>query len=185
MRHRVAALGKFLLSKKIFSFVIVVNFFSCTFYDNADVELPPEIQKRLNERVKRIDKEEFLDDTRFQIGKITILRQTVLDSVDFFAPLVNNLHFTTVHSTISDALNFKEGDIVTRSALYDAERYIRLLDPIKEATILETPNAETGKTDITVVTRDRLSAYVRAGGAGSGGYTSMGVQAGDTSLFGR
>jgi hypothetical protein len=120
-----------------------------------------------------------------EIGSITVLNTTVLEPDDFFAPLLNNLHFVTNKQTIADELNFKSGDKVHRWELYDASRYVRMLDPVKQAKVLEKYNPETGKTDITVVTRDKLSAYVRGGGSGSGGYSSFNLQAGETSLFGR
>ncbi|MBV6493644.1 MAG: hypothetical protein LDLANPLL_01667 [Turneriella sp.] len=125
------------------------------------------------------------DETLIEVGEITIFNQPVLRREDFFAPLVNFFHFVTQKTVIRDALNFKSGDKISRADLYNAERYVRMLDPIKEAVVLETPNKETGKSDITVVTRDRLSAYIRTGTSGSGGYTSMGLEAGETSLFGR
>lgn len=120
-----------------------------------------------------------------EIGVIQVLNQKVLPPSDFFAPLINNLHYVTTRDTIASELNFKSGRKIQRWELYDAERYVRMLDPIKQAKIVATPNKETRKTDITVLTQDRLSAYVRGGGAGSGGYSSFGIQAGETSLFGR
>jgi hypothetical protein len=124
-------------------------------------------------------------DEEIEIGAISVLNQKVVAPDDFFAPLINNLHYVTTRDTIAAELNFKSGSKIKRWELYDAERYIRMLDPIKQAKLVATPNPETGKTDITVITQDRLSAYVRGGGAGSGGYSSFAVQAGETSLFGR
>lgn len=121
----------------------------------------------------------------FEVGTITVFNEKVLPPEDFFAPLINNLHFVTTRDTIAAELNFRSGSRIKRWELYDAERYIRMLDPIKQARVIAVPNPETGKMDITVLTQDRLSAYIRGGGAGSGGYSTFGIQAGETSLFGR
>lgn len=156
---------------------------SCDDPQSVTTELPPEISKILETPSPKLSRTE-LDET-LTVGSITVLNQKVLPDSDFFAPLINNIHSVTKRDTIADELNFKSGSTIKRWELYDAERYIRLLDPVKQARIITKKNPETGKTDITVVTQDRLSAYVRGGGAGSGGYSSFGMQAGETSLFGR
>lgn len=159
-------------------------FAACNGNDDAVRDLPADVEA-IFEAPAGHDKKPAQLTEAISIGTITILNQTVLPEGDFFAPLVNNLHYTTTKTTIRDQLNFTEGSRVERWQLYDAERYIRMLDPVKQAKIIEKPNAETGKTDLTIVTRDRLSAYVRGGGSGTGGYTNFGIQAGETSLFGR
>jgi len=157
---------------------------ACNGSDDAVRELPAEVAAVFNSPAGHDQKPALLTEA-ITVGTITVLNQTVLPEDDFFAPLVNNLHHTTTKSTIRDQLNFAEGSKIERWQLYDAERYIRMLDPVKQAQIIEKKNPETGKTDLTVVTRDRLSAYVRGGGSGTGGYTNFGMQVGETSLFGR
>ncbi|MCX7632049.1 MAG: hypothetical protein N2Z22_01810 [Turneriella sp.] len=120
-----------------------------------------------------------------EIGEITVFNQKVLPEEDPLAWLVNNLHYTTTRETIAAELNFRSGSRIRRWELYDAERYIRMLDPIKQAKVVAVPNPQTGKIDILVLTEDRLSAYVRGGGAGSGGYASFGFEVGESSLLGR
>jgi len=156
---------------------------ACSQYGDSVDQLPEELSKAIEQPAKKLSRAEL--DEELEIGTISVLNEKVLPPADFFAPLINNLHYVTTRETIAAELNFKSGSKVRRWELYDAERYIRMLDPIKQAKIIATPNKETGKTDITVLTQDRLSAYVRGGGAGSGGYSSFGVQAGETSLFGR
>ena len=156
----------------------------CDRYDGAVTDLPPDIATAFNAPARLNTAPGLLSDV-LTVGTITVLNQTVLPANDFFAPLVNNLHYTTNKQMIRDQLNFGEGDTIERWQLYDAERYVRLLDPIKQAKIIATKNETTGKTDLTVVTHDRLSAYARGGGSGTGGYTNFGMQVGETSLFGR
>lgn len=156
---------------------------NCTKFDGHVDDLPVEIAEASAVEVPALtitQREEKLT-----IGTITVYNQTVLPDNDFFAPLVNSLHFVTQKHSIADELNFREGSTISRYELYDAERYIRLLDPVKQARVIPKYNQQTGKTDITVVTKDKLSAYVRGGGSGTGGYTTFGLQAGETSLFGR
>lgn len=119
------------------------------------------------------------------VGEIQILNLPALPKDYFFAPLVNFFHSVTRRDVITDELHFKTGDTIEGYEIYDAERYIRLLDPIKTARVVPTLNEETKKTDILVVTQDRLSAYVHGAVAGTGGYNAVGLEAGDTSLFGR
>ncbi len=157
---------------------------ACDRYDDAVAKLPDGIAATFNAPAGHDKKPGLLSEV-LTVGTITVLNQTVLPDEDFFAPLVNNLHFTTTKQTIRDQLNFAEGDKIERWQLYDAERYVRMLDPVKQAKIIEKKNEQTGKTDLTIVTRDRLSAYVRGGGSGTGGYTNFGMQVGETSLFGR
>lgn len=156
---------------------------NCTKFDGHVDDLPSEIAAAslVESPVLRAPER----DEKNTIGTISVYNQTVLPDNDFFAPLVNSLHFVTQKHTIADELNFKEGSTISRYELYDAERYIRLLDPVKQAKVIPKFNPQTGKTDITVVTKDKLSAYVRGGGSGTGGYTTFGLQAGETSLFGR
>lgn len=163
----------------------LAGIFHCAAYDEAIAELSAETVEKIRAADKAPEKNEAELQDRLEVGVITVLNQTVLPPDDFFAPLLNNVHFVTRRDTIADELNFKSGDKIFRWELYDAERYIRMLDPVKQARIIETPNPKTGKTDLTVITRDKLSAYARGGGSGSGGYSSFGIQVGETSLFGR
>lgn len=156
---------------------------ACSQYGDSVDQLPEELLRAVEPPGSKLSREQL--DEVLEIGTITILNEKVLPPDDFFAPLINNLHYVTTRETIASELNFRSGRKVRRWELYDAERYIRMLDPIKQAKLIATPNKETGKTDITVLTQDRLSAYVRGGGAGSGGYSSFSIQAGETSLFGR
>jgi len=156
---------------------------ACSQYGDSVDQLPEELSKAMAMPAKKMSRAEL--DEELEIGTIEVLNERVLPPNDFFAPLINNLHYVTTRETIAAELNFKSGSKIRRWELYDAERYIRMLDPIKQAKIIATPNQETGKTDITVLTQDRLSAYIRGGGAGSGGYSTFGIQAGETSLFGR
>lgn len=158
---------------------------ACARYDEHLGILPPEVIEQIKAFEKLPPKTAAEKEEIITIGTIRVLNLTVLHPDDFFAPLLNNLHFVTQKDTIVDELNFKSGDKIYRWELYDGERYIRMLDPIKQAKVLPTLNPETGKTDLTIVTQDKLSAYVRGGGAGTGGYSTFGIQAGETSLFGR
>lgn len=168
--------------------VAALFLFACAGFDGHVDTLPPEIEVALTQRAKETPEQREKinqDETEIVVGTITILNQTVLPASDFFAPLLNNVHFVTQKDVIYDELNFKEGDKIPRWKLYDAERYVRMLSPIKQAQIVETKNPKTGKSDLTVVTQDRLTAQVQSGASGSGGYSSFGLRVIETNLFGR
>jgi len=169
---------------RIYIAITALLFAACDESEKPVADFPADIAPLIEEGARKNRTLEE-DEKEIEVGTITVLNQTALPASDFFAPLVNFFHSVTRRDVIADELNFKTGDKIKRWELYDAERYIRLLDPVKQARIVEKPKAETGKTDLIVMTRDRLSAYVRGGGSGSGGYSSFGISAGDSSLFGR
>lgn len=163
-------------------------FIGCAKFDGHVEDLPPDVVEALDARSRETGAERERanrDSEEIVVGEIRILNQTVLPASDQLAPLLNNLHFVTQKDVIYDELDFKEGDKITRSRLYDAERYIRLLDPIKQARIVTKKNAESGKTDLTIVTQDNFSPQFRTGAEGTGGYSKFGAQIYDPSVFGR
>lgn len=170
------------------AWILAATVLQCAGFDGHAETLPPEVEAALALRAKETPAElekANADETEITVGTITILNQTVLPASDFFAPLLNNLHHVTEKDVIHHELDFKEGDKIPRYRLYDAERYVRLLDPIKQATIVTKKNAETGKTDVIVVTQDRYSPQFSTGASGSGGYSSFGVNVFEPSVMGR
>lgn len=166
----------------------IFAFIHCAKFDGHVEDLPPEVVEALEARARETGAERERanqDPEEIIVGEIRILNQTVLPASDKLAPLLNNLHFVTQKDVIYDELDFKEGDKIPRSKLYDAERYIRLLDPIKQARIVTKKNAETGKTDLTIVTQDNFSPQFRTGAEGTGGYSKFGAQIYDPSVMGR
>lgn len=162
--------------------------FHCSGFDGHVENLPADVEAALAVRAKETPEElekANADETEITVGKITVLNQTVLPASDFFAPLLNNVHHVTQKDVIASELDFKEGDKIPRYKLYDAERYVRLLDPIKQARIVTTKNPETGKTDVTVVTQDKYTPQFSTGASGSGGYSSFGVNVVEPSVMGR
>lgn len=161
---------------------------ACAHFDHHDDTLPSEIVEVLPQILSETATEREArnhDETQIIVGKILIINRTVLHDDDFFAPLLNNVHFVTQKDVIRDELFFNEGETIPRYRLYDAERYVRLLDPIKFARIIEHYNIETKKTDLTVITRDKYTPKFNSGANGSGGYTSFGLSVTEPSLFGR
>ncbi|MBL8033225.1 MAG: hypothetical protein JNJ69_05970, partial [Leptospiraceae bacterium] len=121
----------------------------CTKFDGHVDDLPPETERLLKIEESHSAKEliaESRDDQMVAIGKIFIFNRTVLPDSDFFAPLINNLHYVTQADVIRDELNVYEGQTVPAWRIYDAERYVRGLAPIKQATIVQVKNKESGKT---------------------------------------
>ena len=162
--------------------------FHCSGFDGHVENLPADVEAALAVRAKETPEQREKinqDETEIVVGSITIMNQTVLPASDFFAPLLNNIHFVTQKDVIYDELNFKEGDKIPRWKVYDAERYVRMLSPIKQAQIVEKKDPKTGKSDLVVITQDRLTAQVQSGASGSGGYSSFGLRALETNLFGR
>lgn len=160
----------------------------CSYYDGHVETLPQDVEAALAERAKETPEERERinsDPEEIVIGTITILPQTVLPASDFFSPLLNNVHYVTQPDVIYHELDFKEGDKIPRYKLYDAERYIRLLDPIKQARVVTKKNEQTGKTDVVVVTQDHYTPQLSFGAKGSGGYSSFGVNVFEPSMFGR
>ncbi|MFO1527885.1 MAG: hypothetical protein U1F16_18080 [Turneriella sp.] len=160
----------------------------CTKFDGHVDDLPPETERLLKIEESHSAKEliaESRDDQMVAIGKIFIFNRTVLPDSDFFAPLINNLHYVTQADVIRDELNVYEGQTVPAWRIYDAERYVRGLAPIKQATIVQVKNKESGKTDLHVVTSDKITAQINGAATGQGGYSSFGFQVTESSLFGR
>lgn len=160
----------------------------CTKFDGHVDVIPPDISAALTvlEKLTPHDRVALgISQETVNIGTIRILNQTVLPDSDFFAPLLNNLHFVTQKDVIFDELNLLEGDTVPLWRIYDAERYVRALAPIKQAVIVRQKNKDTGKTDLVVVTEDKITAQVNGSATGSGGYSNFGLLATESSLFGR
>jgi outer membrane protein assembly factor BamA len=120
-----------------------------------------------------------------KVGKIQIMNLAVLDNSYVLAPLVNALHFVTQPDVIFDELQLEPDRDYPAWKLYDAERYVRALDPIKQVHIVQKNNPDTGRTDLWVVTQDKITAQVNGSATGSGGYSSLGLVATESSLFGR
>lgn len=160
----------------------------CSRFDGHVENLPSEIQDAISDRARESSatlSRRANEDEEIVVGKISILNQTVLPANDFFAPLFNSLHFVTQPEIIRAELDFKEGDKIRKWQLYDAERYVRLLSPIKQAQIFTKKNPETNTTDVTIVTQDTFSPQFRSGAEGSGGYYKFAAQVYDPSVLGR
>lgn len=178
----------FTAPQRILLCITTASLFACAGFDGHDQTLPPEIIEaiqQLSSETAENRESQNSDPTEVSIGKILIINRTVLADDDMLAPILNNIHFVTQKDTIYDELDLKEGETVPRSRIYDAARYVRLLGPIKAARIFEQYNPVTGKTDLTVVTRDRYSPKITTGASGTGGYSAIGIRLTEPSLFGR
>jgi hypothetical protein len=121
------------------------------------------------------------------------LREVRITTNDVFAAtderlltqVVNALHWQTRREVVAREIWLRRGDHVDARLAAELERNLRGLGLFSDVTVRLVATGQPGEVDLEVITRDRLTLNVGAGGSYVGGVSGFRTSLGEGNLLGR